>query len=63
MPGLGGLGGTELGKNLGKDIGKGFKSYAPNLTNLLGDIGHDITKKFSKNVGSNAKELSKTYTK
>ncbi|HGF8028783.1 TPA: tape measure protein [Enterococcus faecium] len=61
--GLGGLGGTELGKNLGKDIGKGFKSYAPNLTNLLGDIGHDITKKFSKNVGSNAKELSKTYTK
>lgn len=61
--GLGGLGGTELGKNPGKDIGKGFKSYAPNLTNLLGDIGHDITKKFSKNVGSNAKELSKTYTK
>lgn len=61
--GLGGLGGTELGKNLGKDIGKGFKSYAPNLTNFLGDIGHDITKKFSKNVGSNAKELSKTYTK
>lgn len=61
--GLGGLGGTELGKNLGKDIGKGFKSYAPNLTNLLGDIGHDITKKFNKNVGSNAKELSKTYTK
>lgn len=61
--GLGGLGGTELGKNLGKDIGKGFKSYAPNLTNLLGDIGHDITKKFDKNVGSNAKELSKTYTK
>ncbi len=61
--GLGGLGGTELGKKLGKDIGKGFKSYAPNLTNFLGDIGHDITKKFSKNVGSNAKELSKTYTK
>lgn len=61
--GLGGLGGTELGKKLGKDIGKGFKSYAPNLTNLLGDIGHDITKKFNKNVGSNAKELSKTYTK
>ncbi|MFP3929565.1 tape measure protein [Enterococcus faecium] len=61
--GLGGLGGTELGKNLGKDIGKGFKSYEPTLTNLLGDIGHDITKKFSKNVGSNAKELSKTYTK
>ncbi|HGF7917622.1 TPA: tape measure protein [Enterococcus faecium] len=61
--GLGGLGGTELGKNLGKDIGKGFKSYAPNLTNFLGDIGHDITKKFSKNIGSNAKELSKTYTK
>lgn len=61
--GLGGLGGTELGKNLGKDIGKGFKNYAPSLTNLLGDIGHDITKKFSKNVGSNAKELSKTYTK
>ena len=61
--GLGGLGGTELGKKLGKDIGKGFKSYAPNLTNLLGDIGHDITKKFDKNVGSNAKELSKTYTK
>ncbi|EOE6413454.1 phage tail tape measure protein [Enterococcus hirae] len=60
--GLGGLGGTELGKNLGKDIGKGFKKYAPNLTNLLGDIGHDITKKFNKNVGSNAKELSKTYT-
>lgn len=61
--GLGGLGGTELGKKLGKHIGKGFKSYAPNLTNFLGDIGHDITKKFSKNVGSNAKELSKTYTK
>ncbi len=46
--GLGGLGGTELGKNLGKDIGKGFKSYAPNLTNLLGDIGHDITKNLVK---------------
>ncbi|MEO3688781.1 tape measure protein [Enterococcus faecium] len=61
--GLGGIGGTELGKNLGKDIGKGFKNYAPNLTNLLGDIRHDITKKFNKNVGSNAKELSKTYTK
>ncbi|MCV2528114.1 transglycosylase SLT domain-containing protein [Melissococcus plutonius] len=59
---IGAMGGSAIGKKLGKSIGDGFKHYAPDLSNHLGDMWDGITKNMHKNTSVNARNLSKDYT-